>query len=98
MTETYYCYKVGATPKNFIHTFTAWGEEFMQFHYFGVLLYSFLFVAIYRMYYIFLSRFEGSEAIVFQSYLYISLIVRGALDSILIQIIVSIIALLIIDI
>jgi len=91
MTEEYYGYKIAADRKNWVHTFTVWGEGLMQFHFLGVILYSFLLVYIYRKYYQFLSQFEGSEIIIFQNILSIPIIMRGALDSILIHVIINII-------
>lgn len=91
MTEEYYGYRIAETHKNIIHTFTVWGEGFMQFHFLGIIIYSFLLVYIYRKYFQFLSQFEGSEIIIFQNILCVPIILRGALDSILIPVIINVI-------
>lgn len=92
MTEKYYQYRIAESTKQWVHTFTVLGEGFMQGHVAGVFLYSFLFVLLYKYLFYFLSRFEGGEIISFQQFLSIPIILRGALDSILISIVVTIIA------
>lgn len=91
MTEAVFDREVGGGIKNPVRTFTVWGEGYAQFKWAGVLLYSLLFVGLYRGFFVYLARFEGTELIGLYYLLRVPLIMRAALDSILLILVVKIV-------
>lgn len=93
ITEKYFNYTIGDNWDSVIHTYTVPGEGWVHFGIFGVFLFSFLSVLIYRSWLLIFSKYQNVELIIIPIILRIFINYRGAFDSIFYDFVLSLIIL-----